>query len=233
VYLNFNLVTADHKDVGLPVNPRVIAVGGGAFAHPSGPDTLIAYGGCLGINEFDVLQPTGSAISQARYNANPSYSAIISQITTNASSVQARVMMEGFSYDLIRDDRAGANGGIMDRVHHLYDVITWLQNTVDQPVGTPKVPLQTTLAQNYPNPFNPSTSIEFTLRDRTRVNLRVYDVSGKLVRTLLNEDRPSGEVHRVTWDGRNDAGETVSSGVYFYRLVASDFTQTKKMVLLK
>ncbi len=233
VYLNFNLVTADHKDVGLPVNPRVIGVAGGAFAHPSGPDTLIAYGGCFGINEFDVLQPTGSAISQARYNNNPSYSAIISQITTNASSVQARVMMEGYSYDLIRDDRAGANGGVMDRVHHLYDVITWLQNTVDQPVGTPKVPLQTTLAQNYPNPFNPSTSIEFTLRDKTRVNLRVYDVAGQLVRTLLDEDRPSGEVHRVTWDGRNDAGDTVSSGVYFYRLVASDFTQTKKMVLLK
>ncbi len=233
VYLNFNLVTADHKDLGLGTNPRVIAAGGSAFSHPAGPDTLIAFGGCLGINRFDVLAPTGSAVSQMRYNGNPSYSAVISQTTTNASSAQARVLLEGFSFDLIRDDRAGANGGIMDRVHHLYDVITFLQNTVDAPVGTPPTPRQTTLSQNYPNPFNPSTSIEFTVRDRTRVSLKIYDVSGQLVRTLIEGDRAAGEVHRVTWDGRNDAGQAVSSGIYFYRLVASDFTQTRKMVLLK
>ncbi len=233
VYMNFNLVTADHKDVGLGVNPRGIAVPGGAFAHASGPDTLITFGGCLGINEFDVLAPTGSAVSQMRYNGNAAYSAAISQTTLNGSSVQARVLMEGFSFDLIRDDRAGANGGVMDRVHHLYDVITFLQNTVDAPTDVPSIARRTTLTQNYPNPFNPSTSIEFTVRERTKVSLRVYDVSGQLVRTLLEGDRSAGEVHRVTWDGRNDAGQSVASGVYFYRLVASDFTQTKKMVLLK
>jgi flagellar hook assembly protein FlgD len=118
-------------------------------------------------------------------------------------------------------------------VHHLYDVITFLQNSVDAPTGTPPIPHQNTLSQNYPNPFNPSTSIEFTVRERTRVSLKVYDVSGQLVRTLLEAERAPGEVHRMTWDGRNDAGQAVSSGVYFYRLVASDFTQTKKMVLLK
>ncbi len=233
VYLNFNLLTADHKDVGLGVNPKVVGVAGGAFNHVTGPDTLIAYGGCLGINEFDVLTPTGTAVSQMRYNSNPSFSAVISQTTPNASSATARVLMEGFSFDLIRDDRPGDNGGIMDRVHHLHDVITFLQNTVDAPTGTKPVEHRNTLTQNYPNPFNPSTSIEFTVRTRTRVSLKVYDVSGGLVRTLLEGDRVAGEVHRVSWDGRNDAGEAVSSGVYFYRLVASDFAQTKKMVLLK
>jgi hypothetical protein len=233
VYLNFNLLTADHKDVGLGVNPKVVGVAGGAFNHVTGPDTLIAYGGCLGINEFDVLTPTGTAVSQMRYNSNPSFSAVISQTTPNASSATARVLMEGFSFDLIRDDRPGDNGGIMDRVHHLHDVITFLQNTVDAPTGTKPVEHRNTLTQNYPNPFNPSTSIEFTVRTRTRVSLKVYDVSGGLVRPLLEGDRVAGEVHRVSWDGRNDAGEAVSSGVYFYRLVASDFAQTKKMVLLK
>ncbi|MCI0452942.1 MAG: T9SS type A sorting domain-containing protein [Candidatus Latescibacteria bacterium] len=233
VYLNFNLVTSDHKDVGLGVNPMGIGVVGGAFAHASGPDTLITFGGCLGINKFDVLAPTGTAVSQMRYNGNPAYSAVISQTTPNASSATARVMMAGFSYDLIRDDRPGANGGIMDRVHHLYDVILFLQNTPDEPVGAGPIAHRNSLSQNYPNPFNPSTSIEFTVRDRTKVSLNVYDVSGKLVRALLNEERSAGEVHQVTWDGRNDAGQSVSSGVYFYRLVASDFTQTKKMVLLK
>jgi hypothetical protein len=233
VYLNFNVVTNDHKTVGLGVNPKGIGVVGGAFAHPSGPDTLITFGGCLGINEFDVLTPTGTAVSQMRYNGNAAHSAIISQTTPNASSATARVMLAGFSFDLIRDDRPNANGGVMDRVHHLYDVITFLQNTVDEPTGTPTIAHRNSLSQNYPNPFNPSTSIEFTVRDRTKVSLSVYDVSGKLVRTLLNEERTPGEVHQVTWDGRNDAGQSVSSGVYFYRLVANDFTQTKKMVLLK
>ena len=233
VYMNFNLLSPDHKTLGLGVSPRVIAAGGSAFSHVTGPDTLIAYGGCFGINEFDVLTPTGSAVSQMRYNGNPANSAVISQTTTNASSATARVVMEGFSFDLIRDDRAGANGGIMDRVHHLYDVITFLQNSVDAPTGTPPIAHKTTLSQNYPNPFNPSTSIEFTVRERTRVSLKVYDVSGQLVRTLLEGDRAPGEVHRINWDGRNNAGQSVSSGVYFYRLVASDFTQTRKMVLLK
>jgi hypothetical protein len=230
VYMNFNLVNADHKDVGLPISPRVIGVGGGAFAHVTGPDTLIAYGGCFGINEFDVLAPVGQSVAQMRYQGNVAHSAVISQVRANGAGATARVMMAGFSFDLIRDDRAA---GMLDRVHHLYDVITFLQNTVGQPTGTDPIPRRTTLAQNYPNPFNPSTSIEFTLRDRTRVSLKVYDVGGRVVRSLLEGERAPGEVHRVTWDGRNDAGESVSSGVYFYRLVANDFTQTRKMVLLK
>jgi FlgD Ig-like domain len=87
-------------------------------------------------------------------------------------------------------------------------------------------------AQNYPNPFNPSTTIEFTVRERSKVSLKIYNVAGQLVRTLVDGDRAPGAVHKVAWDGRNDAGTTVSSGVYFYKLVTSDFTQTRKMVLL-
>jgi flagellar hook assembly protein FlgD len=63
--------------------------------------------------------------------------------------------------------------------------------------------------------------------------LKVYNVAGQLVRTLLNDQRAPGSVHSVAWDGRNDAGQSVSSGVYFYKLVTNDLTQTKKMVLLK
>ena len=88
------------------------------------------------------------------------------------------------------------------------------------------------LAQNYPNPFNPQTTIAFSVNDRGLVTLRVYDVAGGLVRTLAHEEFTAG-AHTKVWDGRNDAGSPVSSGVYFYKLVANDFTQTKKMVLLK
>jgi flagellar hook assembly protein FlgD len=88
------------------------------------------------------------------------------------------------------------------------------------------------LAQNYPNPFNPQTTISFTLAQRARVRLSIYDVNGALVRTLANEVQPGG-AHQVTWDGRNETGQQVASGVYFYQLVTEGFSQTKKMVLLK
>jgi hypothetical protein len=233
VYLNFNVVTPDHKTVGLGINPKAIGVPGGAFAGLAGPDTLIAYGGCLAINRFDVLEPTGASVPQMLFENNPAYAAVISQTTTNGAGHTARVVMEGFTYEVIRDDRPGANGGVMDRIDHLYDVITFLQNIVDAPTDAGPVKFSTKLSQNYPNPFNPSTTIEFTVRDRTRVSLKVYNVAGQLVRTLVDGERAPGSVHQVAWDGRNDAGQTVSSGVYFYKLVTNDLTQTKKMVLLK
>jgi len=232
-YLSFNVVTADHKTVGLGINPKAIGVPGGAFAHVTGPDTMIVYGGCVGINRFDVLTPTGSAVSQMRFNNNVAHSATISQTTLNAEGATAKVVLEGFSFDVIRDDRAGANGGAMDRIHHLYDVITFLDNVVTNPTGSGPNAFRNTLSQNYPNPFNPSTSIEFSVRERTPVTLNVYDVGGRLVRSLVQGDRAPGEVHRVAWDGRDNAGRAVASGVYFYKLVTNSFTQTKKMVLLK
>jgi hypothetical protein len=89
-----------------------------------------------------------------------------------------------------------------------------------------------TLDQNTPNPFNPSTTISFTLPAREQVTVSIYDANGRLVRTLLNESRDFG-THSVTWDGRSDAGSTVGSGVYFYRLTAGKYSESKKMVMLK
>ncbi|MEE9271360.1 MAG: T9SS type A sorting domain-containing protein, partial [Candidatus Krumholzibacteria bacterium] len=90
------------------------------------------------------------------------------------------------------------------------------------------------LEANYPNPFNPVTRIRYSIRERGHVSLRIYNAAGQLVRTLVNEvqtPRPDG--FEATWEGRNNAGQTVSSGVYFYKMATKDFTQTKKMVLLK
>lgn len=88
------------------------------------------------------------------------------------------------------------------------------------------------LAQNHPNPFNPSTVIAYRIAQNERVNLAVYDVSGRLVRTLVDDKRVAGENHEV-WDGKDDAGQDVSSGVYFYRLEAGNYLKTRRMVLLK
>lgn len=94
------------------------------------------------------------------------------------------------------------------------------------------VPLRTTLAANTPNPFNPSTTIKFSLAEPGDVSLRVYDVRGQLVRTLLAEHRASGE-HALSWDGRNDQNREVASGVYYYKLLARGFEDTRKMLLMK
>lgn len=88
------------------------------------------------------------------------------------------------------------------------------------------------LEQNSPNPFNPTTMIRFTLPARERVVLSVYDTSGRLIRTLVDETRNRG-THEVTWDGRDGAGSTVGSGVYFYRLTAGNYSASRRMVLLK
>ena len=88
------------------------------------------------------------------------------------------------------------------------------------------------LDQNFPNPFNPNTTIRYTIAQDAHVTLTVYDVAGRRVRTLVDDNkRPN--FYKIVWDGKNDNGEQVASGVYFYRLVAGQFTRSKKMVVLK
>mgnify|MGYP001824098225 FL=1 len=100
------------------------------------------------------------------------------------------------------------------------------------PTDTGQNPPAPIFARNYPNPFNPSTTIEFGIPEASHVDLRVYDVAGRLVRTLLNERTEAGN-HEVVWNGTDESGSTVSSGVYFYRLIADEVTVTRKMVLLR
>ncbi len=88
------------------------------------------------------------------------------------------------------------------------------------------------LEQNYPNPFNPTTKLAYSIESSSIVNLTIYDVAGRRVRELVNESQERG-AYQVVWDGANDTGATVSSGVYFYKLVAGSFTDTKKMTILK
>jgi len=98
--------------------------------------------------------------------------------------------------------------------------------------GAPPLASALVLHPNMPNPFNPTTTIRFEMPVAGDVTLTVYDVRGTRVRTLVRESRAEG-THAVTWDGRNDRGEQVGSGVYLYRLDAAGTSQTRKMVLLK
>lgn len=95
------------------------------------------------------------------------------------------------------------------------------------------LPSQCALYAAVPNPFNPMTTISYHLPEATAVNLRIYDVSGKLVKTLTAGQTIEAGRHDVIWYGRNDAGRTVATGVYFYRLETGSFSDTKRMTLVK
>ncbi|NIT55348.1 MAG: T9SS type A sorting domain-containing protein [Aliifodinibius sp.] len=91
----------------------------------------------------------------------------------------------------------------------------------------PIIPQTTILWQNYPNPFNPKTSIRYSIRSNLDVSIKVYDLLGKEIATLVNEKKPAG-AYTVEFDASK-----LSSGIYFYQLQAGDFIETKKMILMR
>jgi len=96
----------------------------------------------------------------------------------------------------------------------------------------PALPLSRYLAQNFPNPFGAGTTIRYGLLAPAHVRVDIYDVRGALVRRLVDENIPAGH-HRAAWDGRDDRGRRVGSGIYFCRLQAGEFRQTRRMIVLK
>lgn len=98
--------------------------------------------------------------------------------------------------------------------------------------NSPKNKLQYNLEQNFPNPFNPKTTINFQVAERQKITLTIYNVKGELIRNLVEEEMDKG-LHSVSWNGLDNSGNIVSSGSYFYRLSAGNFTKTHKMILLK
>lgn len=221
-YLPCTLINNNHRlaPTSLQVSPTIEPWPGRIFS-----DSFVAFGGCPELNDFDVMDAAGTSQVQMTYTT-PSgpYGAVVSNIHGNA-----RAIMSGFSFALIRDNELN---GVMDRSKFLYDILNWLGPTVPiiDPVGGPV--LSNSLAQNYPNPFNPQTSIAFSLKQRSAVSLKIYDVAGALVRELVSDTRVAG-AYDVKWDARDASGQQVASGVYFYKLNAGSFTQTRKMVLLK
>jgi hypothetical protein len=110
--------------------------------------------------------------------------------------------------------------------------VVYCGNEVKDETGGRERPSRFALFQNHPNPFNQATKIEFKLAKQGFVNLTVYDLLGRRMRTLASEHLLSG-YKSVLWDGKNDRGEDVASGVYFYKLRVGDFSETKRLVLLK
>lgn len=111
--------------------------------------------------------------------------------------------------------------------------LTWFGITVGvEDDGVSEIPNDFSLSNNYPNPFNPSTNIKYTLPSAGNVRLVVYNMLGEEVKTLVNTNQQKGS-YSVTWDGKNNYGNKVSSGMYIYRLKADNFVASKKMILMK
>ncbi len=119
----------------------------------------------------------------------------------------------------------------------LSDSSVWTFNVVTKSTAVENmvsgVPTEFSLGQNYPNPFNPSTTISFGLPMAAPVTLEIYSILGAKVRTLISGSMMSAAYHNVAWDGKNDAGSQVTSGMYLYRIVADKHVSTMKMLLMK
>ena len=111
-------------------------------------------------------------------------------------------------------------------VHLILDVLTGIDDMEDL------IPTKYALHQNFPNPFNPSTTIKYDLKAKTDIKLTIYNVLGQKVRTLVNTNQTAG-FQKVVWNGLNEIGEQVSTGVYIYRIEAGDFVKARKMVFMK
>ena len=212
------------RDAGGIVSPEVTGLG-----IYSGLDYFLA-GGCPLINSFDVLATTGPGAYALRLPDCNSmeYYIGISTDGLNAGEHAMRTSWIGHSFMYVRNGDGGipARNEMIEKTWQFFDNEYFGNTDADLP------PAVYALMQNYPNPFNPVTRIRFDLPVKGHVKLRIYNVAGQLVKTLTDEQWKAG-AHTIDWNGTNNTGSRAASGVYFYRLDASEFCSTKKMVLLR
>ena len=143
----------------------------------------------------------------------------INDIFETPDQVQLRFLacdIDGTSYEVAIDD---------------ITVETFTAMTVSSVPDGPVLP-RTQLSQNAPNPFNPATTIKMQLSSPAHTRLELFDISGRLVRTLLDEPMAAG-AHQIRWNGLDNQGREVASGLYFYRLKAGAFEQSRRMTLVR
>jgi hypothetical protein len=210
------------------VNPITVA-GAPVLSKP-----YIVYGGCpLWYGDFDAVTATGAAASIAEFTSPggetgvyPYAAAVYNYIAAST----ARVVLMPYDLEYIRN--IGANPGARPvRADLLLDILTFF----GQPPGGFAVgvtPDAVFAVRNFPNPFNPSTKIEYSLPRDGQLTIRIYNVRGELVKTLLNERVKAG-TNSITWKGDNDRGQTVASGVYFYEARGAGNEVFQKMTLVK
>jgi len=217
------------REAGGVITPVITPTATGIF---TGLSPFYAFGGCPIVNAFDVLQTTANGVEALMYPdfESESYVAGIQSEQDNALMHKARTMWLGFSWMYVRDMEATSPMIRNVLFNEIYEWFQGIPNSNITPADTPD--LDNMLAQNVPNPFNPTTTIAFDIRKKGHVSLKIYNVAGQLVKTLVDDVLDAGSYSKE-WTGTNNAGVKVASGVYFYSIEADNFTSTKKMVLLR
>ena len=122
---------------------------------------------------------------------------------------------------------SAAGGVVIDKIQFLLD-----KGSITTGVEDKNIPTNFVLKNNYPNPFNPTTTIEFSLRQTQNVKFAIYNIMGQRIKTLVDKKYSAGN-HRIQWNGTNNLGNKISSGVYLGRMESGDFTKTIKLILMK
>jgi hypothetical protein len=219
--------------------PGVEDHAGGFDFMTYGDGSCIVRGGCPVLCYFDVVNARSGMVGNE---------VVADYVKQNSERVPAGVAYThptmgyqtvnlGFGIEFMMDGM-DPNGyyrtGLEDRKNILDNILQYFAKTPTSPgTGVAAGELRNSLAHASPNPFNPVTEIAYSVREAGPVVIEVFDVAGRVVRTLLDAELEAGARGSVVWDGVNDRGERCASGVYFYRLVAPGFAETRKMVMLK
>ena len=247
-------VTLVSADQSLNVNPQVDGVANFTFdtgAGSVGPVNFTATlyslnGGCPSVRNYDAIDANGTAVRTHRYR-NPATAVLgPGAIIMNRNDAGAyNTIQQTHPWFDIRDNPGMPAAQPPEKVllgqilgaalpafvgHCIWPEPPPTNVGGDDEIDVPRQPV---LYQNVPNPFNPMTEIRFDLAQGGRVRLRIYDVAGRLVRTLIDGEMSAGRNHIAVWNGLDDQNRSIPSGVYFYRLDAGDKLLSKKMVVLK
>ncbi|MCK4511038.1 carboxypeptidase regulatory-like domain-containing protein, partial [bacterium] len=211
--------------------------------YPNNATTTMALNSGLDLSE----STTASLVFWHLYNTESGYDYCLVEVSTNGGGSWTQVASYSgllSNWTEVTIDLDSYVGTSDFKVRFILDSDGWVQRDgwyvddihvfADQPTGVDDggTPLKL-LVGNYPNPFNPTTSVRYTVPRAGPVDLRVYDASGRLVRTLVETASHDAGRHSASWDGRDESGVEVATGVYFVRLTADSQSASSRMVLLK
>jgi hypothetical protein len=185
--------------------------------------------GLYGEEGPDAIEPSGGGQAILSYVGTSYYAGLQYAGPFGSGTAEGRLVYLGFPFEAIGSESIRSE--VMGRVLGYFQIST---GALEQDPRDDALPGRFALHQNHPNPFNPSTTISFSLPGPgpERITLRIFNILGQEVRTLLAAPLDPG-AHAVSWDGRDDAGQPVSSGIYFCTLRSSRLRQSRKMVLLR
>ncbi|HSG27503.1 MAG TPA: FlgD immunoglobulin-like domain containing protein, partial [Candidatus Krumholzibacterium sp.] len=214
--------------IGISGDPMTATMKGGYFppaAVSVVPDSGYTDSGVVGIDLFGSGFNHGATFALS--DGGPPFAASYTEWVGHeklTGNIELTGLASGY-YDIVVTNPDGQTS-VMANAFQVIDT-----TTTDS--ETPGVPTSFALGQNVPNPFNPSTKISFDIAEQSSVSLKIYDINGRVIRTLVNSVM-APDRYEVNWDGRNENGSMVASGVYFYRLQAgSGFRAVRKLVLMR